>query len=72
MKISTGIKKEGERETIKNNQSDMKYILTEMKTMLQGINSRINEAKNQISNLEYKEAKNSQSKHQKEKKDPNK
>ena len=38
----------------------MKDKLTEMETNLQGINSRVDEAKNQISNLEYKEAKNTQ------------
>ena len=38
----------------------MKDTLTEMNNNLQGINSRVDEAKNQISNLEYKEAKNTQ------------
>ena len=38
----------------------MKDKLTEMETNLQGINSRVDEAKNQISNLEYKEAENTQ------------
>ena len=38
----------------------MKNTLTEMKNDLQGINSREDEAKNQISNLQYKEAKNTQ------------
>ena len=46
----------------------MKDKLTEMETNLQGINSRVDEAKNQISNLEYKEAKDTQSDQQKEKK----
>ena len=32
-----------------------------MKNNLQGTNSRVDEAKNQTSNLEYKEAKNTQS-----------
>ena len=44
-------------ETIKKNQSDMKNALNEMKNNLQGINSEINKAKNQICNLEYKEEK---------------
>ena len=35
----------------------MNDILTEMKKNLLGINSRVNEAENQNSNLEYKEAK---------------
>ena len=38
-----------------------------MKNNLQGINSTVDEAENQISNLEYKEAKNTQSEQQKEK-----
>ena len=46
----------------------MKDTLTEMNNNLQGINSRVDEAKNQISNLEYKEAKDTQSDQQKEKK----
>ena len=44
-------------ETIKKDQSEMKDTLTETKNNLQGINSRVDEAENQISNLEYKEAK---------------
>ena len=47
-------------ETIKKNQSEMKYIPSESKNNLQGINSRMNEAENQISNLEYKETQNTQ------------
>ena len=49
------------RETIKKNQSEMKDILTEKKNNSQEINSTIDKAENQISNLEYKEAKNTQS-----------
>ena len=45
----------------------MEYTLTEMKSNLQGINSRVDEAKNQIRDLEYKEAKNIQSEQQEEK-----
>ena len=45
----------------------MKDTLTEMKNSLQEKNSRVDKAKNQISNLEYKEAKNTQSEQQKEK-----
>ena len=44
----------------KENQSKMKETLSEMKNNLQGI-SRVDEAENQISNREYKEAKNNQS-----------
>ena len=42
---------------MQKNQSGMKDTLTEMKNNLWEINSREDEAKNQISNLEYKEAK---------------
>ena len=38
-----------------------------MKKNLQGINSRVDEVKNQISNLEYKESKITQTEQQKEK-----
>ena len=43
----------------------MKNTLTERKNNLQGINSRVDEAKNQISDLEYKEEKNTQPEQQK-------
>ena len=39
--------------SIKNDQSEMKGTLTEMKNNSQGINSRVDEAESQISNLEY-------------------
>ena len=42
----------------------MKDILTEIKNNLQRINSGMNEAKNQISDLEHKEVKNQQSEQQ--------
>ena len=38
-----------------------------MKTTLQGINSRVDEAENQINGLEHKEAENNQSEQQEEK-----
>ena len=41
-----------------------------MKNNSQGINSRVDEAENQINDLEYKEAKNTQSKQQEEKRIP--
>ena len=44
----------------------MKDTLIEIKDNIQGINSRADEAKNQVSNLEYKEAKNTQLEEQKE------
>ena len=45
----------------------MKYTLIEIKNYLQGNNSRVDNAKDQINDLEHKEAKNNQSEHQKEK-----
>ena len=50
-------------ETIKKDQS-------EMKDNLQGINGKVDKAKNQISDLEYKKAKNTQVGQQKEKRIP--
>ena len=50
---------------IKKIQSETKYILIEIKNKLQG-NNRVDEAKNQINDLEHKEAKNSQSKQEEE------
>ena len=47
-----------EMETIKKNHSEMKAALTEMKNNLQGINCRVDEAENQNSDVEYKEARN--------------
>ena len=47
--------------SIKKIQSETKDILIEIKNNLQGNNSRVDEAENQISNLEHKEAKNNQS-----------
>ena len=46
----------------------MKTALIEIKNNLQGINSRVDEAENQINNLEHKEEKSIQSEHQEEKK----
>lgn len=53
--------------TIKKNQTEMKDTIAKMKNNLQGFNSRVDEAENQVSNLEYKEAENTQSKQQREK-----
>ena len=47
-------------------QSEMKDTLIEVKNKLQGNNSRVNEAKNQINDLEYKETKNNQSEQEEE------
>ena len=57
---------------IKNVQSEMKDTLIEIKNNLQGNNSRVDEAKNQINDLEHKEAKNNQTEQQEEKKNPKK
>ena len=48
-------------------QSEMKDILSEVKNNLQGNNSRVDEAKNQINDLEHKVAKNNQSEQEEEK-----
>ena len=53
--------------SIKKIQSETKYTLVEIKNNLQGNNSTVDEAKNQINDLEYKEAKNSQSEQQEDK-----
>ena len=58
-------------EAIKNQVRD-KDMLTEMKTKLEGINSRVDEAENQISKLEHKEVKTTQLKEQKKKERKNK
>ena len=46
---------------IKKTQLEMKDILLEIKNNLQGNNSSVVEAENQINNLEHKEAKSNQS-----------
>ena len=43
--------------SIKKTQSEMKETLIEIKNNLQGNNSRVDEAKNQINDLKHKEAK---------------
>ena len=50
----------------------MKDILIEIKNNLQGNNSRVDEAQNQINDLEHKEEKNNQSEQQEEKKNQKK
>ena len=45
----------------------MKVILSEIKKTLQGTNSAVDEAKNQINDLQHKEEKNIQSEQQEEK-----
>ena len=47
--------------SIKKIQSETKDTLIGIKNNLQGNKSRVDEAENQINNLEYKEAKNNQS-----------
>ena len=46
--------------SIKKIQSEMTDTLTEIKNNLQGNNSRVDEAENQINDLEHKEAKSNQ------------
>ena len=47
--------------SIKKIQSEMRDTLIEIKNNLQGNNSRVDEADNQINDLEHKEAKNNHS-----------
>ena len=47
--------------SIKKTQSEMKDSLIEIKNNLQGDNSRVDNAENQINDLEHKEAKSNQS-----------
>ena len=54
--------------SIKSIQSDTKDSLIEINNNLQGNNSRIDEGKKQINDLEHKEAKNNQN--NKKKKEP--
>ena len=58
--------------SIKQVQSEMKATLIEIKNYLQGNKSRVNEAKNQLSDMEHKETKSNQSEQQEEKKNPKK
>ena len=53
--------------SIKQIQSETKDTLTAIKNNLQRNNSRVDEAENQINDLEHKEAKNNQSEQQEEK-----
>ena len=46
--------------SLKQIQSETKDTLIEIKNNLQGNNSRVDEAENQINDLEHKEAKNNQ------------
>ena len=59
-------------ETIQKNQSEIKDTLTEMKKNVHGINNREDEAENQISNLEEKEAKKQPVRTARRKKNPKK
>ena len=49
---------------IKRSQAEMKDTLYEIKNNLQGNNSRVGEAENQINDLEHKEEENKQSEEQ--------
>ena len=56
--------------SIKKIQSETKDLLIEIKNNLQGINSIVDEAENQIRDLEHKEAKNNQSDNKNKKEPP--
>ena len=56
--------------SIKRIQWETKGTLIEIKNNLQGNNSRVDEAENEINDLEHKEAKNNQSEQQEEKRIP--
>ena len=56
--------------SIKKIQLEMKKKLIEIKNNLQGNNSRVDDTKNLINDLEPKEAKNNQSEQQEEKRTP--
>ena len=54
--------------SIKKIQSEMNYTLIQIKNNLQGNNNKVDEAKNQINDLEHKEAKNNHTEEEEEKK----
>ena len=56
--------------SIKKIQSEMKDTLTEIQNNLQGNNSRVDIAENQISDMEHKESKKTNQLEQQEKKNP--
>ena len=58
--------------SIKKIQSEMKDTLIKIENNLQGNNSRVDEAKNQINDVEHQEAKNNQSEQQEEQNNPKK
>ena len=53
--------------SIKKTQSEWKDTLIEIKNNLQGNNSRVDDAENQINDLEHKEAKNNHAERQEQK-----
>ena len=53
--------------SIQKSQAEMKVTLSEIKKNLEGINSGVDEAKNQINDLEHKEEKSVQSEQHEEK-----
>ena len=54
-----------EIETINKGQEEMKNTISELKTIVEGINSRLDEAQDQISKLEDKVEKNTQNEQEK-------
>ena len=58
--------------SIKYIQAETKETVMEIENVLQGNSSRVEEAKNQLSDMEHKETKSNQSEQQEEKKNPKK
>ena len=58
--------------SIKNIQSEMKHTLIEIKNNLQGKNSRVDEAEDQINDLKHKEAKKTTNQNNRKKKESKK
>ena len=51
---------------MKKDQLEIKHKLTEIKNIIQGSNGRLEDHKNQVKDLKYKEAKNTQPEKKKE------
>ena len=58
-------------EDIRKEQLEIKHTLTEIKNIIQTPNSKLEESKNQVKDLKYKEAKNTQPKSKKKKESKN-
>ena len=66
--ISLLKKLSGDLNSLKKTQSEMKDTLIKIKNNLEGINSRVDETTNQISDLEYKKEKKTPNQDSKKKK----